>query len=235
MKRTLRNASTLSESLQRHLNTYALAASAAGVGALALALPAEAKIVYTKANFKIVAHDQQGLTLNNEGNADFLITCDTFSGNGRESSYLYTKGINAKGNNVVVQFRGSDNLGAAALKAGKTIGPHDPFSSFARMAAVSPFGTYIFGLWANHGKGIKNRYLGFEFKISGQTRYGWARLSVKVIPRNLTAYLTGYAYETIPNKPIIAGKTTGPDVITLEPGSLGALAAGASRLHKAGK
>jgi hypothetical protein len=50
--------------------------------------------------------------------------------------------------------------------------------------------------------------------------------------QRLNAILTGYAYETIPNKPIITGKISGPDVMTLEPGSLGALAAGASRLHK---
>ena len=44
--------------------------------------------------------------------------------------------------------------------------------------------------------------------------------------------LTGYAYETIPNKPIIAGKTHGKGVVTIEPGSLGALAAGANGLHR---
>jgi hypothetical protein len=44
----------------------------------------------------------------------------------------------------------------------------------------------------------------------------------------IEATLTGYAYETIPNKPIIAGKTKGPDVITLEPATLGHLAQGAS-------
>jgi hypothetical protein len=43
---------------------------------------------------------------------------------------------------------------------------------------------------------------------------------------SIVGTLTGYAYETIPNKPIIAGKITGPDVITLEPGSLGWLALG---------
>jgi hypothetical protein len=48
---------------------------------------------------------------------------------------------------------------------------------------------------------------------------------------NGTYTLTGYAYETVPNKTIIAGKTKGADVITLESGSLGALAAGASGLH----
>jgi len=37
----------LSQSVQRQLNMYALAAGAAGVGALALTQSAEAKIVYT--------------------------------------------------------------------------------------------------------------------------------------------------------------------------------------------
>jgi len=56
------------------------------------------------------------------------------------------------------------------------------------------------------------------------------------------AELTGYAYETIPNKAIIAGKTNGPDDISIEepgaaltaptpgPATLGALALGARGL-----
>jgi hypothetical protein len=39
----------------------------------------------------------------------------------------------------------------------------------------------------------------------------------------IAATRTGYAYETIPNKPIITGKTKGPDVITLDPARLGHL------------
>jgi hypothetical protein len=31
---------------------------------------------------------------------------------------------------------------------------------------------------------------------------------------SIVATLTGYAYETIPNKPIVAGATKGSDVIT---------------------
>ena len=46
--------------------------------------------------------------------------------------------------------------------------------------------------------------------------------------KKTTATLTGYAYETVANKPIITGKTKGPDVITMQPdirpGSLGGLA-----------
>jgi hypothetical protein len=50
MKRSLHPARTparLSDSLHHRLNVYALAASAAGMGLLALARPAEGKIVYT--------------------------------------------------------------------------------------------------------------------------------------------------------------------------------------------
>jgi len=52
MKRSPRPRKTaeLPRSLHQQLNSYALAASAAGVGVLVLAQPAEAKIIYTKAH-----------------------------------------------------------------------------------------------------------------------------------------------------------------------------------------
>ena len=88
--------------------------------------------------------------------------------------------------------------------------------------------TYTQGPWVN----VTNRYLGVKFKINGKLHYGWARLNVKVVrgQYEITATLTGYAYETIPNKAIIAGKTKGPDVITVQPGSLGRLAQGSAGL-----
>ena len=49
-----RNTAKLSTSLSHNLNMYALAASAAGVGVLALASPAEGKIVYTPAHKSII-------------------------------------------------------------------------------------------------------------------------------------------------------------------------------------
>jgi hypothetical protein len=102
------------------------------------------------------------------------------------------------------------------------------------MARFSTFPSAFQGPWANGGKGVKDRYLGLKFAIKGEIHYGWARLNVKVDKIgnivNITALLTGYAYETIPNKAIIAGKTKGPDVITMQPGTLGHLARGASAL-----
>ena len=85
--------------------------------------------------------------------------------------------------------------------------------------------------WANSGKGAKNRYLGLKFVIKGKVHYGWARLTVTPTGQKVfVETLTGYAYETIPNKPIITGKTKGPDLTTGSPARLGHLAAGASAI-----
>jgi hypothetical protein len=130
------------------------------------------------------------------------------------------------GNAIWVTGKGS----AAALRAGVEIGPKAPFSSHnsdVSMGAIVRVQTngklYYFGPWENGGKGVKNRYLGLRFQIKGKTHYGWARLN---FPSPQLARLTGYAYETIPNKPIIAGKTKGADDSVEQPATLGRLALG---------
>jgi len=109
------------------------------------------------------------------------------------------------------------------------------------MAALSRSNTQVWGSWIN----VKNRYLGIKFEINGETHYGWARLSVLVqLPLTVTATLTGYAYETVPNKPIVAGQTKEaeetdgsirePEAVLsapiAKPAALGLLAAGAPAL-----
>jgi hypothetical protein len=98
----------------------------------------------------------------------------------------------------------------------------------ARARGRSHKASSFYGAWANGGNGVRNRYIGIRFTIKNQIHYGWARISVSKWPFATT--LTGYAYETIPNKPIIAGKTKGPDVV-VAPATLGDLAAGASGPH----
>lgn len=108
---------------------------------------------------------------------------------------------------------------AAALNAGSKIADGEKFQLPARAALMLGRGFYYGsrtqqtrqGPWANGGKGVKNRYLGFKFKINGQFHYGWARLTVTTTPHSAyTATLTGYAYETTPNKGIVAGQESGP-------------------------
>jgi len=115
------------------------------------------------------------------------------------------------------------SVAVAALQRGALIGTGQVFyASLYCMAQKISEGS--FGSWP----GVKNRYLGLQFVIKGNKHFGWARLSVSSAPYDAT--VTGYAYETIPNKAIVAGKTHGKDVITVEPPTLGHLARGAATI-----
>lgn len=69
MKSRKKNRSKLLNSVSRRLDAYAMAAVAAGAGVLALAKPADAKIVYTKANFR-VHKDSFSVDFNHDGMYD---------------------------------------------------------------------------------------------------------------------------------------------------------------------
>lgn len=224
MKRQSKNLPRL---LEHRLNLYALAAGAAGVGMLALAQPAEAEIVYTRTHHVIRSNGSYYLDLSHNGITDFslLNTFLTTSGGGYA---LYAKA--AKGNGVWASIDNGSEV-AVALRRGTRISAGRPFFQDPALLAeaiwfVASSRSYLFGNWVN----VANRYLGLKFRIKGKNHYGWARLTVSVKGTSITATLTGYAYETIPNKAIIAGQTKGPDVITVQPASLGHLAAGASAI-----
>jgi hypothetical protein len=86
---------------------------------------------------------------------------------------------------------------------------------------------------------VRDRYLGLVFEIQGKNHFGWARLSVQFSSRQNTwrAQLTGYAYETVADRPIKAGQiqeqgdaAAGLNVPAPDPAqiaSLGGLALGA--------
>jgi hypothetical protein len=217
---------SLSDAIHKRLNAYACAASAAGVGVLALAQPAEAKIVYTPAHLKFTRNTEVLLDLNRDGLPDFRIA-NNFSNFGNRNSYRLFVSAYSQPNSI----QGMED--PFALRAGARIGPKQHFShlatSMAHFYTSSGRITTSSGPWKN----VKNRYLGFKFRINGKTHYGWARLSV-TMHRNgvygISALLTGYAYETVPNRLIIAGKTKGTDVVTFEPATLGHLARGATAI-----
>ena len=228
--RPRRNPALLSLACEQRLNAYASAAAAAGVGVLALAQPASAKVIYTPADVIITTesgYQNYSLDLNHDGVADFGISA--YYEVGRSSQFGFLRcAESGKSNNRVWGHGAFDG----ALRSGVRIGPGGRFDapdhSMARVSRFAIRSWWFQGPWANGGKGVKDRYLGFLFHITGVTHYGWARLNVKVKARdgvNITATLTGYAYEAVPNKAIIAGKTKGPDVITL-----GHLARGASAI-----
>ncbi len=217
---------TLSDSVHRQLNMYAIAASAAGVGVLAVAQPAEGRIVYTPAHRHIGVNQRLDLHLDSEKITDFVFV--DRKGTLTSQWYASLSVYGRRANEVVgYQTKTFHLLIVSALSAGVRIGPKTP--SFIRKGGMAGCGTFMgSGSCGGRWYQARNRYLGLKFQISGETHYGWARLSIygDFQSRKTTALLTGYAYETVPNKPIIAGQTSSPDVITLEPGSLGGLAAG---------
>jgi hypothetical protein len=223
MKPTSGKPSTLSESVQRHLNAYALAASAAGVSMLALTQPAQARIVYTHANKRLPDCRQDRhlcvkLDLSHDGIADFSLYYGIYRGWG-----VKVYGLQHSPNEVW-----GTGVSASALPSGVRIRADKRFGTshffMAGCGTTNGFScTKGSGPWYN----VKNRYLGLKFVIKGKIHYGWARLSVGT-KQHPHPTLTGYAYETIPNKAIITGKTKEPGVVTIQPATLGHLARGAS-------
>ena len=210
----------MSASVQKRLNMYAIAAASAGVGVLTLSQPAEAKVVYTKTHHVIARNGRYKIDLNHDKLPDFTLA-NTYSCN-TDFCVDVLSALASRGNGVEGQKGFLGIPYAFALEAGSRIGPGQPFSGMLMASSDSGQGTI--GRWLN----VTNGYLGLRFAIKGRTHYGWARLTVKVLGGALIkATLTGYAYETIPNKAIIAGKTHGPDVV-VEPATLGHRAQGAS-------
>jgi hypothetical protein len=226
MKRASRKPSNLSQSLHQRLNSYALAASAAGVSLLALVQPTEARVVYTRANRNIFPDHVIPLDLNHDGLTDFIFTNrldkTQFSSFGSDWLSVVPSGANRVwGHETTSQH---SHRYASALQAGFRIS-----GAFSRGRGYMAYGHFFSGTYVCHGqwKNLDNHYLGLKFHDrKGETHFGWARLNVSCNTYKIDATLTGYAYETIPNKAIIAGRTKGPDVITLRSGSLGHLARG---------
>ena len=208
----------LSDSTSRRLNDYALSAATADeaeapcgihsgqchhsslhwsymvgatIGALGLAQPAEARIIYTAADVRI--HDGYfSFHFNPDGPNDmgFHQRC-SFNGC---SLFAFT---NKVGNSILGESRNSYGY-ALALKGGATIGPESPFLPHESQFMAANFPTHR-GFWFENGA----RYLGVVFQIEGKTHYGWMRL-VNSSQRGAT--LIGYAYEDIPDKSIRAGQ-----------------------------
>jgi hypothetical protein len=213
MNRSLppRRTSYLPQSTSQRLNMYALAAGAAGVSVLAMAPPASAEIIYTPAHQAILGpRGTFRLDLNHDGIADFGITNTTNFNTDQAFSNLF---VNCMPGNAVagtwVYFGFPPN--ARAFNPGTQIGPSERFFKSADAKMVSYYygggGHSAHGNWIN----LTDRYLGLAFKIDGRTHFGWARFTVKIVHQKLTiaAELTGYAYETEADTPIIAGQTSG--------------------------
>jgi hypothetical protein len=230
MLRPSRTTSPVNSKLDKRLAAYV---ATAGAGLLSFASGAQAKVVYTPTNTQVTS---TSIDLNHDGIADFIIAF-----HGLDHSTLLTVAPLVTGNGIRSTSRGD----AAAGFFGVPVGPGEKFRSTSGgtygwgliMAAGFVYSTVSFGgPWAN----TVNRYLGLKFTIAGQTHYGWARLSVGDWLSGGKVILTGYAYETVPNRTIVEGHISGSSAANLapadllhsmpQPATLGMLARGADAL-----
>ena len=154
-----------SDSIHQPLNMYAVMASAAGVGMLALSHPAEAKIVSTPAHTLIDSGQTAPLDLNHDGKADFSFQNYSNTFEGSEQGFFTV--ITAQAKNAVDGEAVYDR--ALALKAGTRVGAKARFISLHSISMVSADAAErCFQNWSN----VKNRYLGLRFVAKQQTHFG---------------------------------------------------------------
>jgi hypothetical protein len=195
--------------LDKHLLAYVLA----GAGAVTLTPCASAEIVYTPADVTFTS-GVQSIDLDHDGTNDFALLLDTYAGFYDAFGILSVSGHGNNGAGVLGR-KVPRRAMAYAVAYAFPIGPDSPRRfvnvrtqrlEMARAGCYYNYGCHSGGQWAN----VVKRFLGFRFEINGEVHYGWARLSVRARTSDfpcVKAHLTGYAYETTPNKTILAGDT----------------------------
>jgi hypothetical protein len=226
-----RQPARLSGKLDSNLVSYGLAATAAGVGLMALTHPAEAKVIATPAN--IVVPINGGVIqfdINGDGIPDFGLSAtnfvNTFSGGARrQRKGRPPLGGDFGGKLMAVPAQAANEVAingsyfgkalAADMAAGARIGPSLPFDAGPILMA-GIFGTgcagssFAYGNWK--GSHPPHPFLAVKFTdTGGNVHYGWVRISVQETSvTQFNATITGFAYETTPNMHIFAGVTHGP-------------------------
>lgn len=223
--------------LEQSLLSYAAVAAAAGVSLLALSTPSAAEVIFTPAHRTIKMNGTGALDLNNDGTVDFKVTAAFFNSNQWPHGSV---NISAIGSNEFV----IDSKGFAAV-----LSPGNPISSAAALQGgtaemvganlVSLTHFYTYCSYRGPWRSVPNRFVGLALNVAGQKHFGWARFTVLGGCAGTDVLLSGYAYETIPNQPILAGQKSGSDTASVQgvqsaprAGTLGHLALGAAGKQK---
>ena len=213
-----RTKNAISKALDSRLFLYALTAGTT----LTAAQTANAEVRFTPSNAVLQGYSGSfAIDLDHDGSADVtliirpVVCC---------SGYGSAPGLVASGdasNQIATRYRGADPLNRTAR-----IEKGQPFHAWAIMTSAIGYGAW---------QGGENKFLGVRFLINGNFHYGWIGFrSVTLHYPVITANLAGWAYETEPNKSILAGDigTAPPLTGVLHPTSMEILAAGHSGIDE---
>jgi len=209
--------------LDRRLLSYAIAAGAT----LAASAPSRAEVLFTPNNSFLKPPSSLVIDLNHDGVADFLLVV--------KQAYWYPYGMVGEAN--MDGFVYSNQLEArphhgvfvpVALKRGQLIGSQAPFRHYPGVLATG-HGAYV-GSFAN----IQNKFLGVKLVVKGEVHFGWIGFRRVDARETVQVTLAGWAYETDPNTPIVAGDlgTAAPLDSSISPTSLEVLSAGHSGIEQ---
>ena len=183
------------------------------VTAMMFSASANAQIVYTDVipdstmldNFPIGLNTKNyNLDLDNNANDDFILTA--YYGPsilGGTPSMVYASPLNGNAlkdtltnGNVPIPLQLNAVIDSNLLlqQSWQTSGSH----TLRESGGIGPV-----GLWNN----LSDYYLGLRLLQSGQTYYGWVRLRVNVTGSYASVIVRDYAYNSIPDQPILAGQT----------------------------
>jgi hypothetical protein len=232
---------SLDANLDKKLNDYEVAGSShaftqiaagvatvtlTGIGILSFAHAAEAEVIFTPTHQSM--RGPRGffpIDFNADGVPDVgvaLYSSFDLSSGFKGVQILSAYGLQT-GNEIAVTKKGFAGLGVG----GEELGSSANFMNHGLMAEQrwDSRGSSHKGQWQNVAS---RHFLGVKFLINGQTHFGWLRFSMANAG---AATLTGYAYESIADKPIIAGLGNGGKMLPAThpqhpAGTLGRLAAG---------
>jgi hypothetical protein len=198
----------MKKQLQKKFNTYQQAGMAFIIMMMFSIVTVNAQIAYTDVNPDVTINTNGGvyaLDLNNDGITDFNIIFATLIFSGQTNKYI---NITPLGANKV----GTDYVYPSALPLNTLIDD----SSFTWLSNTQPLISRIWfqiprtggWIWQYRGNwnGVSDKYVPLQLDLSSQKFYGWARLDAAIGTPSFT--VKDYAYNSIPNQPILAGQTT---------------------------
>ncbi len=193
-----RNRSVLPPALESTFRTYTVS-GVAGLGMLC-ATNAQGAVVYTAAGPGTLTID-----LNHDGIVDFGITF--FSVHVDSTIEESTSAIAYGQNGIALGFSGY----AQAFNVGQEIGPKRTFVEAPATLGLAKYYFYVGPFSTQSDKrgeflNTKNKFLGLQFTLNGQTFYGWARFDAKLVNREIQFELVDYAYQDEPGRAILAGQ-----------------------------
>lgn len=203
-KRRSHTAARIDPPLLAQLNSYRVAASAAGVAIIACACPAEAAPICGKIALNFSDTGSYSFNPANQPISPFIVA-QTYNNLSSHSHSVELRGFftpNAPSAQAVLGTSGSP----ANLNAGAIVGSTAKFGKGNSYGKVFQF-QYFSGVTGPFRSGHPG-FVGFKFSQGGHTHYGWLRLMVNL--RSQTNYypfmsISGYGYESSPNTAIAAG------------------------------